>query len=115
MQGILEEYVVMTVGRKTRRTSRRMFLKRTVIGATAVALGPTILGAQDKSGRKTPTVGAGEHTYECFHGWGELPSHITWGETHGVTIDEAGLIYIKHRNNAADPMDAIAVFDAAGK
>src|SRR5262245_1331116 len=105
----------MTVKRTTGRTSRRTFLAGTAVGAAAAALGPTILGAQDKSGRKTPTVGAGEHTYECLHNWGELPSHITWGETHGVAIDEAGLIYIKHRNNAADPMDAIAVFDPAGK
>jgi hypothetical protein len=44
-----------------------------------------------------------------------LPSHVTWGETHGVAIDEAGLVYVKHRNNAADPMDAIVVFDADGK
>ncbi len=38
-----------------------------------------------------------------------------WGETHGVTIDETGLIYIKHRNYAKHPMDAIVVFDPQGK
>jgi hypothetical protein len=36
-------------------------------------------------------------------------------ETHGVAVDAAGLIYIKHRNNAADPMDAIVVFDPREK
>jgi hypothetical protein len=78
-------------------------------------MGPTILGAADKSGSKRPVLGQGEYTYECIHGWGELPAHIQWGETHGVAIDEAGLIYIKHRNNAADPMDAIVVFDPEGR
>jgi len=96
--------------------SRREFIK--AVGAAAVAAGaagPTILGAQDKSGSKTPVVGRGEHVYEAIHNWGELPSHVQWGETHGVAIDEAGLIYIKHRNRAEMPMDAIVVFDPAGK
>ena len=78
-------------------------------------LAPFILGAAEKSGSASTLVGSGEHIYECIHNWGELPPHIQWGETHGVTIDEAGLVYIKHRNNAADPMDAIVVFDPAGQ
>ena len=46
-------------------------------------------------------LGSGEHQYEVVtHQWGQLPSQIVWGETHGVTIDEAGLVYIKHRNDA---------------
>src|SRR5262245_63920740 len=90
--------------------TRRNFLKAAA-AAAALPLGPTILGGQDKAGTKLPVVGSGEHQYECVHNWGELPSHVKWGETHGVTVDSAGLIYIKHRNNAADPMDAIVVFD----
>src|SRR5262245_53740373 len=93
------------------RASRRKFLKASAATAAVITGGPTILGAVDKAGTKLPVVGSGEHTYECVHGWGELPKHVKWGETHGVTVDEAGLIYIKHRNNAADPMDAIVVFD----
>jgi hypothetical protein len=96
-------------------TPRREFLKSTAAVAATLAAGPTILGAQDKAGSKMPRVGRGEHQYECVHNWGEVPSHIKWGETHGVAVDAAGLIYIKHRNNAADPMDAIVVFDPAGK
>ena len=96
-------------------TSRRTFLQATSAAAACAALGPTILGAEDKAGKKLPRVGEGEHTYECIHNWGELPSNVTWGDTHGVAVDEAGLVYIKHRNNAPDPMDAIVVFDADGK
>jgi hypothetical protein len=100
--------------------SRRSFLQGSALGAAAVALGstaagPAILSAGDKAGSKRPIVGSGEHQYECDHNWGELPSHIEWGDTHGVAIDEAGLIYIKHRKNAADPMDAIVVFDGDGR
>lgn len=96
------------------RLSRRACLKAAA-GLSLAAVGPTILKATDKAGTKLPVVGQGEYTYECLHHWGELPPHIQWGETHGVAIDEAGLIYIKHRNNAADPMDAIVVFDPQGR
>lgn len=96
--------------------SRRTFLKAGGAAALSVAAQcPILLGAEDKAGSKTPVVGAGEHLYECHHGWGEVPDHIRWGDTHGVAIDAAGLIYIKHRSNAPSPMDAIAVFDPSGK
>jgi hypothetical protein len=98
------------------KTSRRAFIKTAGVAvAAAGTVGPTILGAENKSGSKLPIVGSGDHTYECHHNWGELPEHVKWGETHGVAIDEAGLIYIKHRNRAEMPMDAIVVFDPAGK
>jgi hypothetical protein len=96
--------------------TRRDFFKTSTAVAAAAYAGPTILGAEDKAGSKLPIVGSGEHTYECIHSWGELPSQVTWGDTHGVAVDAAGLIYIKHRNNhAADLMDSIVVFDPAGK
>ena len=95
--------------------SRRTFLKTAGAAAAAAAIAPTFVRADDKAGSKSPILGSGEFTYEAFHGWGELPSHIVWGETHGVCIDKQGLIYIKHRNKAPEPMDAIAVFDRDGK
>jgi len=98
------------------KASRRTFIKSASAAAVAVGtVGPTILGATDKAGTKNAVIGSGEHTYECIHNWGELPDHVKWGETHGVAIDEAGLIYIKHRNRAEMPMDAIVVFDPEGK
>lgn len=95
--------------------SRRTFLQATGAAAVVAAVGPTILGAQDKAGSKLPRLGTGEFQYEAIHNWGELPSQIVWGETHGVAIDRAGLVYIKHRSTAKEPLDAIAVFDPAGK
>lgn len=105
----------MNARRTARRPSRRTFLKTTAATTFAALAGPTILGAADKAETKLPILGSGQHTYECIHNWGELPGHIEWGDTHGVAIDEAGLIYIKHRKQTDDPMDAIVVFDADGK
>ncbi len=95
-------------------SSRRSFLKTAAAGAVATAAAPAVHAA-DKSGKRRPTVGSGAYKYEATHDWGEVPDHIQWGETHGVGIDEQGLIYIKHRSDAPQPMDAVAVFDAYGK
>ncbi len=71
--------------------SRRDFLK-TGAAATSAALltGAPFIRAEDKAGTGPVIVGEGEHRYECIHGWGQLPDHIKWGNTHDVTIDEAG-------------------------
>ncbi len=98
---------------------RREFLARGLGGAAAAALSglsPRILGAEDKSGLKRPVVGTGEHTYECHHGWGQLPSHIHWETTHGVAIDGQGFVYIKQQGHPGKtPQDTIVVFDPQGK
>jgi hypothetical protein len=101
--------------RRITRTSRRRFLKAAGAATVAAAAVPAVITARDKSETKLPVIGKDDHTYQCHHGWGELPKHIRWGETHGVAIDEAGLIYIKHRSSVKTPMDAIAVFDPQGK
>ncbi|MBW3539777.1 MAG: twin-arginine translocation signal domain-containing protein [Planctomycetes bacterium] len=97
------------------RTSRRTFLKAAGAAALTASAGPLILGATKKAGDALPVVGEGEYRYACHHGWGELPAHLTWGDTHGVCGDREGLVYIKHRSHAKEPVDAIAVFDAEGR
>jgi hypothetical protein len=97
---------------------RRDFLKQsTAAGAAALAraTAPAILGARDKSGTQNPIIGEGEYRYECIHNWGELPRHLRWETTHGVTIDEDGFIYIKHQGLNRAAMDTIVVFDPKGK
>ena len=106
---------------------RRDFLKQTGAAALAASttLGATAPGpfvhASDKAGDKNPVIGQGEHRYECFHGWGEVPASVHWFETHGVAVDKAGLIYIKHRAGGDKPkspgeaQDTIVVFDPDGK
>lgn len=97
------------------RTSRRSFLKATGAATLGSSLVPAILNASDKAGTKLPVIGEGPYRYEAIHGWGQVPAHIQWGETHGVAIDESGLVYIKHRSTTKEPMDAIVVFDPDGK
>jgi len=93
---------------------RRRFIKVASSVAAGAMFAPAIHAA-DKSGARPPVIGAGKHTYHAEHGWGRLPDHVRWGDTHGVCIDAAGLVYIKHRSSAKEPMDAICVFDADGK
>jgi hypothetical protein len=95
------------------KTTRREFLSAV---AVAPVLSPTILGAQDKSGTKAPVLGSGAHTYEAIHDWGQLPSHIKWGNTHGVVEDAQGNIYVHHTVHAtSESADSMVVFDRNGK
>src|SRR4051794_20533057 len=98
---------------------RRAFLKQSATTAMGAALAtgaaPALLFADDRSGTKNPIIGQGDYRYECFHDWGQLPSNLSWQTTHGVTIDEAGLIYIKHQGYGDTPMDTIVVFDPHGR
>ena len=100
---------------KNTAPSRRAFLKVAGSAVAVAPVAPMILHAADKAGTKLPIVGKGEFKYEVQHGWGELPDSVKWGDTHGVAIDAEGLIYIKHRFRPGAPMDAIVVFDPAGK
>lgn len=98
---------------------RREFLKGTLsAGAAMWAAGqaPAIVAAEDKAGSKNAIVGTGAHQYECVHNWGDLPSTMQWQTTHGVAVDEAGLIYIKQQGHGDKPaQDTIVVFDPKGK
>ncbi len=69
----------------------------------------------DKSGSRRPLVGAGEYLYECDHDWAQLPDGFRWKNTHGVTIDRAGQIYIKHQGEPDSPLDTVLIFDPDGK
>ena len=92
--------------------SRRSF----VASAAALASGPIILGAEDKSGSKRPVLGEGKHKFEAIHDWGELPANIKYGNTHGVVEDSQGRIYVHHTVNAAsESSDSMVVFDDKGK
>ena len=97
--------------------SRRSFL------AAAAALGAAgalhrasfAVQTQDKSGLAEPVIGEGEHRYRCIHDWARPSAQHVFGNTHGVAVDDAGLVYIKHTVHASSPRDeAICVFDPQG-
>jgi hypothetical protein len=103
-----------------RKINRRRFLGRTVVSIPAMA--PFLLNATDKTGLKPRLVGFGEHTYLCHHDWAldSLPTGHTYGGanigrnggvSHGVAINEGGLIFITHHGNPG----SIFVFTAEGK
>jgi hypothetical protein len=94
--------------------SRRDFNK-VVAAGLAASIAPAAVLADDKAGARLPVLGSGAHAYEAIHGWGQLPEHIRWGDTHGVCFDQQGLVYITHQSTAPQPMDAIVVFDPQGK
>ncbi len=94
------------------QSTRRDFLSTAGAAAVTITAAPFI-HADDKSGTKTPIIGIDGHRYACHHGWGQIPDHIKWQDTHGVAVDAAGLIYIKHR--APKGVDTIAVFEPSGK
>jgi DNA-binding beta-propeller fold protein YncE len=93
---------------------RRSFIKTAMMGSAAViGSSPLILGAEDKAGSGEPIVGSGEHTYRCIHHWGRdsLPGTHSYGNaSHGVTIDNSGMIYITHMGRP----DSVYVFDPDG-
>jgi hypothetical protein len=80
------------------------------------AIAPLILHADDKAGTKRPVLGAGDHVYEAYHDWGELPASIQYGNTHGVIEDSQGRIYVHHTvGSTSESSDSMVVFDAQGK
>lgn len=95
-------------------SSRRRFLQTTGGMALSVSA-PAIVGAENKSGSRPPVIGPEGHRYEVQHDCMQIPKHIRWQDTHGVAVDAAGLIYVKHRTKTAEPQDAVVVFDRDGK
>lgn len=95
-------------------TSRRKFLKALALTTGTVAL-PFSIRASDKSGCRRPVLGCGEHQYEVIHDWGQLPNGCRLGNTHGVTVDSHGRIFVKHTvGKGSTCEDAVLVFDAEG-
>ncbi len=92
-------------------TTRRSFLVAGAVGAVA-----PFIKADDKTGKKYPILGEGDHKYECIHDWGELPSNIKYGNTHSVCEDAQGHIYIHHTvHKTSQSLDSVVVFDDKGK
>ena len=95
-------------------TTRRTFLTATAAAAAV----PFFIKADDKTGTKLPILGEGDHKYECIHDWGmaSLPSSIKYGNTHSISEDAQGHIYVHHTVHAtSQSSDSVVVFDDKGK
>ena len=96
----------------TVKSTRRSFLTASAIAAAT----PFFIKADDKTGKKLPVTGDGEHKYEMIHDWGELPSNIKWGNTHSISEDAQGHIYVHHTvHKDSQSPDSVVVFDDKGK
>ena len=93
--------------------NRREFLAASAVAST----GPILLGMTRKADDPNPVIGTGEHRYQCFHNWGQLPADYTWQTSHNVALDSAGLVYITHQGdkNTKSRRDTVMVFDPQGK
>lgn len=100
----------------SRRVSRRQFVGAVGAGLAAAVSSPVLAGVSDKAGTRRPVIGRGEHTYEVFHDWGELPAGLKYGNTHGVVEDSEGQIYVHHTVHAdSERRDTMVVFDERGR
>ena len=73
--------------------SRRAFI-RTTGGLLAVAPFANAFASALLAG--DVTTGTGDHTYRVEHDWLTAPEGLAFGDTHGVTQDATGNIYISH-------------------
>lgn len=95
--------------------TRRRFLKQ-LAAASAVVLTAPYVSAADKSGRRLPRVGHGEHTYEWVSDWLQPPPDLIWGDTHGVCQDSQGFIYVAHTVHPSSRRgESVVVFDPQGR
>jgi hypothetical protein len=93
--------------------TRRAFI-RTAAGLAAVAPFSNAFAAALLAG--DVTTGSGDFTYRVEHDWLTPPEGLAWGDTHGVTQDAAGNVYISHTVGAdAKKDDAVYVFTREGK
>jgi DNA-binding beta-propeller fold protein YncE len=84
--------------------------------ASSTGSAPAVQGTTDKAAAKRPVIGNGEHTYEVYHDWGQLPAQIAYGRTHGIGIDRNGSVYVFHTVHAtSQSSDAVVVFDPDGR
>jgi len=96
--------------------SRRSFLSSCSKLAVAAAVPRFYVQASDKSGRRLPVVGSGFHTYECVHDWLTPPDGLVWGDTHGLSQDEHGRIYVAHTVNKSSMRgESVVAYDADGR
>lgn len=89
--------------------NRREFLASSAAFAMSAPLLQT-----SKTAQKRPVVGSGDYKFECEHDWAmkNLPKgHQYGGASHGIAVDEQGLIYISHTGKPG----SVFVFEPNGK
>jgi len=98
------------------KTIRRRKFLEDCSAVTAAAVFPFYIHTSNKSGNRLPVVGSGVHTFECVHDWLVPPDGLVWGDTHALSQDEQGLIYVAHTVHRSSMRgEAVVVYDAQGR
>ena len=93
------------------KITRQHFLRNCALGTV-----PLILGRSSRAAEEPPIVGNGSFRYRVLHDWGQLPSNIQYGLTHGVAVDSKGLVHVLHTSRADSPKkDTVVTFDPSGR
>ena len=88
--------------------------REVLAGASSLTLSGMVMAQNDP--KKRLVIGTGDHTYEVYHDWITPPMNLAWGDTHGVTTDGQGHIYIAHTvGSGSVSKDTICVYDQKGK
>ncbi len=90
--------------------------RRQILSAGLAAVGCAATGLPPSRRSDPLRVGSGEHSYECVHDWGELPSRIQYGLTHGIAVDRRNFVHVLHTSRPESPsQDTVVVFDPQGR
>jgi hypothetical protein len=94
--------------------SRRNFLTQAAAGAAATFIAPAVVTASKTDSQVI--IGEGDHKFEVFHNWPQLPDKFTWQTTHNVAVDKANNLYVIHEGRKEQKdHPSIFVFDKDGK
>ena len=101
---------------RTMNIDRRSFLRASAAAAILPSVASRVL-AQDAKPADQPKIicGSGSNRYECINDWIKPPAGMMFGDTHGVTQDKAGRIYLAQTVGAGStPANGVCVYDANG-
>lgn len=96
------------------KLSRRDFL----VASATLAAGPALSRLASAVPSPAPGIilGSGSHKFECIHDWLVPPTNMKFGDTHGLTQDSKGRIYLSHTvHHDSMSRNAVCVYDEKGK
>ncbi|TAH35567.1 MAG: hypothetical protein EYC70_12990 [Planctomycetota bacterium] len=87
--------------------------RRSFLGLAGVGLAGSALGAGIWRSRQDGPIrlGSGRHTYEWVPNWAQLPEGMSFGNTHGCIVTDAGNRLLVN----TDTENAVMLFDSGGK
>lgn len=96
--------------------TRRGFLGTVGTAAALTPLAGSAMGRTQPESAAPIQLGTGEFRFECIHDWLVPPAGYACGDTHGLTQDAKGNIYVAHTvHGSSKSPDAVLVFNRKGE